>query len=86
MCFPGDGSLAFKARQHIPWSSYLFILTIIFYNIKPLQNFPVLEIAGRQVAKCDQNHSGRPHLVRNTCICRPKNYVWATNSESMHAL
>ena len=32
------------------------------------------------------DHSGRPHLVRNTCICRPKSYVWATNSESMHAL
>ena len=35
------------------------------------------------VTKCDQNHSGRPHLVRNTCICRPKNYVLATSSEYM---
>ena len=33
-----------------------------------------------------KNHSGRPHLVRNTCICRPKILVWATNSESMHIL
>ena len=33
-----------------------------------------------------KNHYGRPHLVRNTCICCLKNYVWATNSESIHAL
>ena len=33
-----------------------------------------------------KNHSGRPHVVGNTCICRLKNYFWATNSESMNAL
>ena len=42
----------------------------------------VLEMAGRQVTKCDQKSFG----VTSFGICRTKNYVWATNSESMHVL
>ena len=46
----------------------------------------VLEMAGRQVAKCDQKSFWATSFGQKYVYCRPKNYVWATNSESMDAL
>ena len=52
---------------------------------QPSIRYTVLEMAGRQVAKCDQISFWATSFGQKYVYLSPEELCWATNSESMHA-